>query len=465
MQERENLRMSVPHTAIPMGYSRPPEQGAVVKSQVTRSRSLSEGCKMVAAAPPPLTWTEYLKLLVLKKALLVYITLAEVSFSSLALGRSLRCVKRAVNCYSLVSKLGCPEDASAVAPGVSFALGVAGDVYLACVSRWSEMPVYQEQFNTGLVAETQIAKEVEKYTHELDRDWSIKQPRDIQEAMELAASCYTRALDLLDGGEEATSLQRRLANVENELGVFYMNQATALVQRVSGEEEEEAALHPAMAGAKDLFRTSRKYLERGIARFESIHDHANTALLLSNCGRLSRLAGHSVGLQQEQEQQEYGGEEEQHYRAALDCYRQALAILGSRKVSPDIWDSVTWELSSTLYTVGTLLQDHAPLSSQSREEVEREVTEHMSQALRYMDLEGRGPRQAVFLARAAVIHHRLASLYHHSYRSCAEACQRRKKLRQLSDLHYVKAIGLFQNSDRWPIFPLYISFLIERLPS
>ena len=66
----------------------------------------------------------------------------------------------------------------------------------------------------------------------------------------------------------------------------------------------------------------------------------------------------------------------------MDYYHQALAVLGSRKVSPEIWDSVTWELSSTLYTVGTLLQDHAPLSSQSREEVEKAVTEHMSQALR-----------------------------------------------------------------------------------
>ena len=377
MAERENIRMSVPNTAIPMGYSCNPTTGAVV-----RSRSVSEGGNLVPTSPTSLTWTEYLKFLVLKKALLVYITLAEVSFSSLALGRSLKCVKRAVNCFSLVSSLGSPEDRRAAAPGISFALGVAGDCYMACVARWPDMPVYQEQYNTVLAAEGGIAKEVERYTHELERDWTIKQPKDIQEAMELAVRCYGQAIDLLGSkqGEEVTSLQRRLANVENELGVFYMNQATALVQRITEDQEELAV--PAMAGAQDLFSFSRKYLDKGVARFQGITDLPNTALLLSNSGRLSRLAGHAAGLQENFEASEFGGEEAKQYREALDYYRQALTVLGSRKVSPEIWDSVTWELSSTLYTVGTLLQDHAPLSSQSREEVEKSVTEYMSQALR-----------------------------------------------------------------------------------
>ena len=476
MAERENIRMSVPNTAIPMGYTSNPATGAVV-----RSRSVSEGSPLVPTAPASLTWTEYLKFLVLKKALLVYITLAEVSFSSLALGRSLKCVKRAVNCFSLVSSLGSPEDRRAAAPGVSFALGVAGDCYMACVARWPDMPVYQEQYNTVLQCEGGIAKEVERYTHELERDWTIKQPKDIQEAMELAVRCYGQAIELYGSkdGEEVTSLQRRLANVENELGVFYMNQATALVQRITEDQEELAV--PAMAGAQDLFSFSRKYLDKGVARFQGIADLPNTALLLSNSGRLSRLAGHAAGLahQESSEVSEFGGEEAKQYREALDYYHQALAVLGSRKVSPEIWDSVTWELSSTLYTVGTLLQDHAPLSSQSREEVEKSVTEHMSQALRlhfffisqiiklmhldfrYIDYDSAGPRQQVFLLRGGVIHHRLASLYHHSYRCYGpeDSSPRKKKLRQLSDLHYVKAAGLFLTAER---YGEYLRTVLER---
>ena len=123
----------------------------------------------------------------------------------------------------------------------------------------------------------------------------------------------------------------------------------------------------AMAGAQDLFNNSRKYLNQGIAKFESISDLANTALLLSNSGRLSRLAGHAAGLQAGQEGGgvEYGGEEAGHYKAAVEYYHQALTVLGSKKTSSQIWDTVSLELSSTLYTVGTLLQDHAPLSTQS----------------------------------------------------------------------------------------------------
>jgi len=452
LKERDNIRMSVPHAAIPMGYTghRPDQHRD--KALVTRTRSVSENLGLVSTSSPTLTWTEYLKFLLVKKALLVYITLAEVTFSSRALGRSLKCAKRALNCFSLVSKLGSERDTSAAAPGVSFALGVAGDSYMACVSRWQDIPVYQEQYNMALDAEGSIAREVERFTDELDRDWTIKQPRDIQEAMELAVRCYSRALDLVSESEEGErlSLERRLANVENELGVFYMNQATALVQRISQDQEEVAV--PAMAGAHDLFNYSRRHLNKGIARFQAISDTPNIALLLSNSGRLSRLAGHAAGLgkQESAEVVEFGGEEAEHYRIALDYYHQALTTLGNRKACPEIWDSVTWELSSTLYTVGTLLQDHAPLSTQSRDQVEKAVTDYMSQALRYIDYDTEGPRQHVYLLRGAVIHHRLASLYHHSYRCYApdDAGSRKKKLRQLSDLQYVKAAGLYLTANR-----------------
>ena len=117
---------------------------------VARSRSVSEGSNnLVAAAPPSLTWTEYLKFLVLKKALLVYITLAEVSFSAMALGRSLKCVKRAVNCFSLVCSLGSQEDRETAAPGVSFALGVAGDCYLGCVARYRTQFCHNTRISAG----------------------------------------------------------------------------------------------------------------------------------------------------------------------------------------------------------------------------------------------------------------------------------------------------------------------------
>jgi len=439
--ERDNLKMSVPNKPIPMGYT-----GA--STLVQRTRSVSEGAiTHLRTEEKELTWTEYLKFLLLKKSLLVYITMSEVYFNKKHLGKTLKCVKRAMNCHSMVLCLGGQGEARTGQAVLGFALGVAGDCYMACVANWDSMPVYQEQYNTALPAGSGIAREVERYTTELDRDWTIKQPRDIREAMELAIKCYSRALELT--GTKDISLVKRLANVENELGVFYMNQATALVQKISDNQELAVT---AMAGAQDLFNYSRKYLNQGIAKFESISDLANTALLLSNSGRLSRLAGHAAGLQAGQDGggAEYGGEEAAHYKAAVVYYHQALAVLGSKKTSSQIWDTVSWELSSTLFTVGTLLQDHAPLTTQSRDEVEKAVTEHMSQALKYCDTESVSPRQCMYQTRAAVIHHRLASLYHHSYRCYAQedTSNRKRKLKQLSELHYVKASQLFLLVDR-----------------
>jgi len=449
--ERDNLTMSIPNKPIPMGYTG-------TSSIIQRTRSVSEGAvSRLRPEQKEITWTEYLKLLLLKKSLLVYITMSEVFFNKKHLGKTLKCVKRAMNCHSMILSLGGEEEGKHGFEVLSFALGVAGDCYMACVANWDSMPVYQEQYNTSLSAGSGISKEVEKYTSEVDRDWTIKQPKDIREAMELAIKCYTKALELI--GSNEISLVKRLANVENELGVFYMNQATALVQQISDNQELAVT---AMAGAQDLFNFSRKYLNQGIAKFESISDTANTALLLSNSGRLSRLAGHAAGLNVSQDGGlEFGGEEAKHYKAAIHYYQQALAVLGSKRASGQVWDTVCWELSSTLFTVGTLLQDHAPLSTQTREEVEKSVTDYMSQALKYCDIDNPSPRQLMYQTRAAVIHHRLASLYHHSYRCYAveDTSSRKKNLRQLSELHYIKSSQLFLILDR----PAeYIRTVLER---
>ena len=53
---------------------------------------------------------------------------------------------------------------------------------------------------------------------------------------------------------------------------------------------------------------------------------------------------------------------------AIDQYKTALMLGNSDSVKP-LHDSVVWELSTTYFNMATLLQDYAPLSSQSQEEV------------------------------------------------------------------------------------------------
>lgn len=54
---------------------------------------------------------------------------------------------------------------------------------------------------------------------------------------------------------------------------------------------------------------------------------------------------------------------------AFEFYNKALRCLAERKKNPQVWDTVTWELSGSYFTMATLLQDHAPLSSNAQEQV------------------------------------------------------------------------------------------------
>ena len=101
----------------------------------TRSQSCGE-TKCLEPAYTQLSSSDYLKLLLLKKTLLVYITLAEINFDKERFGRALKCVKRSLNCYSMVVSMGGTVETETSGTLVSFALGVAGDCYLAFISRY-----------------------------------------------------------------------------------------------------------------------------------------------------------------------------------------------------------------------------------------------------------------------------------------------------------------------------------------
>lgn len=124
-----------------------------------------------------------------------------------------------------------------------------------------------------------------------------------------------------------------------------------------------------------------------------------------------------------------------------------MRLLADRESHPAVWDSVNWELSTTYFTLATLLQDYAPLSRKAQEQVpfnasfthfdspagiyvliatirvclflqiEREVTKAMMNSLKYCDLQTESARQPLYQYRAATIHHRLASMYHSCYRN------------------------------------------------
>ncbi|KAG9470081.1 hypothetical protein GDO78_018934, partial [Eleutherodactylus coqui] len=76
--------------------------------------------------------------------------------------------------------------------------------------------------------------------------------------------------------------------------------------------------------------------------------------------------------------------------------------------------------------------------------IEKEVTEAMMKSLKYCDVDTVSARQPLCQYRAATIHHRLASMYHSCLRNQVGDEHLRKQHRVMADLHYSKAVKLFQ---------------------
>lgn len=166
----------------------------------------------------------------------------------------------------------------------------------------------------------------------------------IEQMLLASCQCYEKAL-LMDPLQEVNSLYRRLGNVQNEIGVFYMSKASTC----SNNYEE-------------YNRKVFQYLQSGIKLFEAVKDDANLALLHSNMGRLMRICAH-FNTPDDSAKRKVKGQEKHFYNKALESYQKALQVLGNRRSNPEVWDTVSWELSSLLFTRAQWLQDY-PIGNQ-----------------------------------------------------------------------------------------------------
>jgi hypothetical protein len=71
--------------------------------------------------------------------------------------------------------------------------------------------------------------------------------------------------------------------------------------------------------------------------------------------------------------QEFSQQERQSYQKAFDYYLQGLKLVENRADLVEVYRTLSWELSNTYFTMATSLQDFAPLSTMSQDDVtERE---------------------------------------------------------------------------------------------
>ena len=187
--ERDNPKMCRPMEPIPMPYK-------VQESDSNKVETYQE--------TPKKDWHDNLKALLLRKAFLTYVTLSEYHFSRENYGKCVKMIKRGLNCYFSFLKISEKAKISNVKLLLSFAYGVAGDTFMILTEKWDEKFVkFMENFNEeGSEADEFISKAVEDLVEERFREWSLKVPKDLEEAVLLAVDCFKAARETFDSIED-----------------------------------------------------------------------------------------------------------------------------------------------------------------------------------------------------------------------------------------------------------------------
>lgn len=76
-----------------------------------------------------------------------------------------------------------------------------------------------------------------------------------------------------------------------------------------------------------------------------------------------RLCAHVHSSNTSEKLSEMVGQEKIFYNKALANYQKARQVLLNRNTNPEIWDAITWELSTASYNMATLLQDYPTVDS------------------------------------------------------------------------------------------------------
>uniref|UniRef100_A0A7M4ES72 Erythroid differentiation regulatory factor 1 n=1 Tax=Crocodylus porosus TaxID=8502 RepID=A0A7M4ES72_CROPO len=444
-----DLPAADPNTPIPLKYEDESTSGGpeCLEKQMAlfldKMGSFQKGKHSSQSGMIPGSWQYEMKLHLILKSSRAYYILSDAAMSLQKYGRALRYIKLALHCHDTYCCL-CTNVLPEVLLFLCQCLTLCGDIQLMLAQNASNRAAYLEEYNYQ-------TKEDQEILHSLNREsscqvfaWATDLSTDLECQLSVSCKCYEAANEILlfsnlkkQNAEQHTQVLKRLGNIRNEIGVFYMNQAAAV-------QTERVVSRSVSATEQQLWKKSFSCFEKGIQNFESIDDATNAALLLCNTGRLMRICAQAHCAAGEDFKREFSPEEALYYNKAIDYYLKALRSLGKREVHPAVWDSVNWELSTTYFTMATLQQDYAPLSRKAQEQIEKEVSEAMMKSLKYCDVDTASARQPLCQYRAATIHHRLASMYHSCLRNQVGDEHLRKQHRILVDLHYNKAVKLFQ---------------------
>uniref|UniRef100_A0A452E765 Erythroid differentiation regulatory factor 1 n=1 Tax=Capra hircus TaxID=9925 RepID=A0A452E765_CAPHI len=439
IKKESDLPAADPNTPIPLKYEDESTRGGPegLEKQMAlfldKMGSLQKGNYSSQSGMIPGSWQHKMKLQLILKSSKAYYVLSDAAMSLQKYGRALRYIKLALQSHDTYCCL-CTNMLSEVLLFLSQYLTLCGDIQLMLAQNASNRAAHLEEFNYQ-------TKEDQEILHSLHREsscqgfaWATDLSTDLESQLSVSCKCYEAANEILQfsdlksqNPEHYVQVLKRMGNIRNEIGVFYMNQAAAL-------QSERLVSKTVSTAEQQLWKKSFSCFEKGIHNFESIDDATNAALLLCNTGRLMRICAQAHCGAGDEFKREFSPEEGLYYNKAVDYYLKALRSLGTRDIHPAVWDSVNWELSiNFIYSFNRFFSLTSSIFSEA-----------MMKSLKYCDVDSVSARQPLCQYRAATIHHRLASMYHSCLRNQVGDEQLRKQHRVLADLHYSKAGKLFQ---------------------
>uniref|UniRef100_A0A8C5XCB2 Erythroid differentiation regulatory factor 1 n=1 Tax=Microcebus murinus TaxID=30608 RepID=A0A8C5XCB2_MICMU len=406
IKKESDLPAADPSTPIPLKYEDESTRGGPegLEKQMAlfldKMGSLQKGNYSSQSGMIPGSWQHKMKLQLILKSSKAYYVLSDAAMSLQKYGRALRYIKLALQSHDTYCCL-CTNMLSEVLLFLSQYLTLCGDIQLMLAQNANNRAAHLEEFNYQ-------TKEDQEILHSLHREsscqgfaWATDLSTDLESQLSVSCKCYEAANEILQfsdlksqNPEHYVQVMKRMGNIRNEIGAAALQserQVVSAAEQQLWKKELMRICAQAHCGASDEFK--REFYRR---------------------------------------------------RLAVDYYLKALRSLGTRDIHPAVWDSVNWELSTTYFTMATLQQDYAPLSRKAQEQIEKEVSEAMMKSLKYCDVDSVSARQPLCQYRAATIHHRLASMYHSCLRNQVGDEHLRKQHRVLADLHYSKAVTLFQ---------------------
>ena len=196
----------------------------------------SEKCQTLISKEPLVEWKQQYWRLLVEKCLLAHVTIADEARKGEALRNteSLAHLRMAAVLWNLLDQPSSESRSSASSASLrNYAIGLAGDVYFSMVQSWNDPNSRQEssiQLDPSDHKLINILRNL-SFSPTNPEDY-FPHPSNLQDALCLSLDNYRLALATLNpteaGGSESEglSLAKRLGNVCNEMGVFFMSKAT-----------------------------------------------------------------------------------------------------------------------------------------------------------------------------------------------------------------------------------------------